>query len=69
MRPDVVVVRGRAAIVVSGDKAHDLLEACGVTMAPTFAGWQAPLDDLPRLQAHAEARGWTLLMHEPTRST
>ena len=24
-------------------------------MAPTFAGWQAPLADLPLLQAHAEA--------------
>jgi hypothetical protein len=40
MRPDVVVVTGRAAIVVSGDRAHDLLTACGVAMAPTFAGWQ-----------------------------
>jgi hypothetical protein len=61
-RPDVVVVRGRAAIVVSGDKAHDLLTACGVVMAPTFAGWQAPVDDVPRLRAH-EARGWTLVEH------
>jgi hypothetical protein len=68
-RPDVVIVPGRAAIVVSGDKAHDLLEACGVTMAPTFAGWQAPLDDLPRLRAHAEACGWSLLVHETRGST
>jgi hypothetical protein len=63
-RADVVVVCGRAAIVVSGDKAHDLLTACGVTIAPTFAGWQAPLDDLPRLRAHADAGGWTLHGHE-----
>ena len=68
-RPDVVVVCGRAAITVSGDKADALLEACGVVMAPTFAGWQSPLADLPRLQAHAEARGWSLLVHEPGRST
>jgi hypothetical protein len=68
-RPDVVVVCGRAAIVVSGDRAHDLLTACGVAMAPTFAGWQAPLDGLPRLQAHAKARGWTLHVHEPARPT
>jgi hypothetical protein len=67
-RPDVAVVCRRAAIVVSGDKAHDLLEACGVTMAPTFAGWHAPLDDLPRLRAHAEARGWSLLVHETRRT-
>jgi hypothetical protein len=46
-RPDIVVVCGRAAIVVSGDRAHDLLTGCGVAMAPTFAGWRAPLDDLP----------------------
>jgi hypothetical protein len=68
-RPDVVVVCGRAAVVVSGDKAHDLLAACGVTMAPTFAGWQAPLNNLPRLCAHAEARGWTVHVHEPRRVT
>jgi hypothetical protein len=68
-RPDVVVICGRAAIVVSGDRAHDLLTACGVVMAPTFAGWQAPLDDLPRLQKHAEARGWSVLVHESVRST
>ena len=62
-RADVVAVRGGAAIVVSGDRAHDVLTACGVVMAPTFASWQAPLDDLPRLRAHAEARGWTLVEH------
>jgi hypothetical protein len=67
-RPDVVIVTGRAALVVSSDRAPDLLTACGVTMAPTFAGWQAPLEDLRRLQAHAEARGWRLLVHE-TRPT
>ena len=27
------------------------------------------VDDLPRLQAHAEARGWSLLVHEPGRPT
>jgi hypothetical protein len=69
-RPDVVVVCGRAAIVVSGDRAHDLLEACGVTMpASTFSGYQAPLEDLPRLRDHAEARRWRLFVHEPGRST
>ena len=65
MRPDVVVVRGRAAIVVSGDKAHALLTACDVPSVPTFAGWQTSLDELPRLRAHAEARGWSLLEHDP----
>jgi hypothetical protein len=68
-RADVVVVCGRAAIVVSGDRAHDLLTACGVVMASTFAGWQAPLEDLPRLRAHAEARGWSLLLHESVTSS
>jgi hypothetical protein len=32
-------------------------------------GWQAPLDDMPRLRAVAEARGWRLVEHEPARST
>jgi hypothetical protein len=67
--PDVVVVLGRAAIVVSGDRAHDLLTACGVTMAPTFSGYQAPLEDLPRLRAAALTRGWILVEHEDARPT
>ena len=35
-RADVVVVRGGAAIVVPGDRAHDVLTACGVVIAPTL---------------------------------
>ena len=61
-RADVVVVCGGAALVVSGDRGHDLLTACGVVIAPTPAGWQTPLD-LPRLRTHAEARGWLLVEH------
>ncbi|HEX2361557.1 MAG TPA: hypothetical protein VHI11_05765 [Jiangellaceae bacterium] len=64
-RPDVVIVHGNAAVVLSGDKASELLDLVGVVKSPTFIGWQCPADDLPKLRAAALTRGWQLVEHEP----
>ena len=69
MRPDVVIRHGTTDAIVSGDKAHEVVEAAGLVVTPTFVGLVVPLDDLPRLRAVATARGWSMVEHEPARST
>jgi hypothetical protein len=68
-RPDITIRHGHGAVVVGGDRAHELVDAAGCVHVPTYAGWQVALVDLPRLRAIAEARGWSLIEHEPTRPT
>jgi hypothetical protein len=50
-RPDAVVVRGRAAIVVSGDRAHELVDAAGASGDCLRAAMQ-PLNPLPLGDMH-----------------
>jgi hypothetical protein len=68
-RPDIVVTRGRGMAVLSGDRALDLVDLVGCVRDASYAGWLVPLEDLPRLRAAAQTRGWSLVEHEPGPST
>jgi threonine aldolase len=69
MRPDVVIRHGTTDAIVSGDKAHEVVEAAGLVVTSTFVGLVVPLDELQRLRDCARARGWSLIEHEPARSS
>jgi hypothetical protein len=64
-RRDVVIRVGPAGrrppvVVVSGDRARELLVACGVALTATYQGWECPLFAVPRLFAYCEAHGWQM---------
>ena len=68
-RPDVTVMVGRMSLLVSGDRARELLDQLDINRTPSLSGWQCSIEELPRLSAYAEARGWSVVVHDTKRAT
>jgi hypothetical protein len=63
--PDLTITHGRGSVVISGDRAVEMLAVAECRFVPTYAGYQLAADDLPKLRAIAKSHGWTVAERDP----